>query len=153
MAGAVPGSVCISCVKFSINDIDSTKLQATKLNAEADPAIGRGRAAALTPAEIGPSLPIVIKAVGVPLGIPSPYDPAKEEKDSPKEELHSGARCARRCAGEGGLLAVTDVVGEVIDVHGVVEEPLSATTGSERAHRRLAMEELLAAVEADGDSG
>jgi hypothetical protein len=64
MAGAVPeGSVCTGCVKFSINDTDSTKLQATRLNAEADPAIGRGRAAALTPAEIDPSLPIVIKAV------------------------------------------------------------------------------------------
>jgi hypothetical protein len=64
MAGAVPeGSLCISCVKFSINDTDSTKLQATRLDAEAVPAIRRGRAAALTPAEIDPSLRIVIKAV------------------------------------------------------------------------------------------
>jgi hypothetical protein len=64
MTGAVPeGSICISCVKFSINDTDSTKLQGTRLNAEADPAIGRGRAAALTPEEINPSLRIVIKAV------------------------------------------------------------------------------------------
>jgi hypothetical protein len=154
MAGAVPeGSVCISCIKFSINDTDSTKLQATRLNAEANPAIGRGRAAALTLAEIDPSLPIVIKAVGVPLGVPSPYDSAKEEKDSLKEELHGGARHVRRCTGEGGLLAVVDMVGEVVEVHGVVEEPLSATTGSERVQRRLAMEELLAAVEADGDGG
>jgi hypothetical protein len=154
MAGAVlEGSVGISCVKFSINDTDSTKLQATRLNVEADPAIGRGRAATLTPAEIDPSLPIVIKAVGVPLGVPSSYDLAKEEKDSPKEELHGGARRARRCASEGGLLAVADVVGEVVEVHGVVEEPLSATTRSERVQRRLAMEELLAAVEADGDGG
>jgi hypothetical protein len=84
------GSVCISCVKFSINDTDSPNLQATRLNAEVDPAIGRGRAATLTPAEIDPSLPIVIKAVGVLLGVPSPYDPTKEENDSPKEELHGG---------------------------------------------------------------
>jgi hypothetical protein len=35
----------------------------------------------------------------------------------------------------------------------VVEELLSATTGSKRVRRRLAMEELLAAVEADGDDG
>jgi hypothetical protein len=98
-------------------------------------------------------LPIVIMAVGVPLGVPSSYDLAKEEKDSPKEELHGGARRARRCASEGGLLAVADVVGEVVEVHGVVEEPLSATTRSERVRRRLAMEELLAAVEADGDGG
>jgi hypothetical protein len=80
-----------------------------------DPAIGRGRAAALIPAEIDPSLPIVIKAVGVPLGVPSPYDPAKEEKDSPKEELHGVAWCARRCTGEGGLPAVADAVGEVVE--------------------------------------
>jgi hypothetical protein len=154
MAGAVSeGSVFISCVKFSINDIDSTKLQATRLNAEAEPAIGRGRAAALTPVEIDPSLPIVIKAVGVPLGIPLPYDPAKEEKDSPKEELHSGAWRVRRCAGEGGLSVVADVVGEIVEVHGVVEELLSATMGSERVHRRLATEELLVAVEANGDVG
>jgi hypothetical protein len=129
------------------------QLQATRLNAEADPAIGRGRAAALMPVEIDPSLPIVIKEVGVPLGVPSPYDLAKEEKDSPKEELHGGARCARRCASEGGLSAVANMVGEVVEVHGVVEELLSATTGSERVRRRLATEELLAAVEADGDGG
>jgi hypothetical protein len=150
MAGAVPeGSVRISCVKFSINDTDSTNLQATRLNAEADLAIGRGRAATLTLVEIDPSLPIVIKAVGVP----SPYDPAKEENDSPKEELHGGARRARRCASEGGLLAVADVVGELVEVHGVVEELLLVTMGSERVQRWLAMEELLAAVEADGDGG
>jgi hypothetical protein len=154
MAGAVPeGSICIRCIKFSINDTDSTKLQATRLNVEADPAIGRGRAAALMPAEIDPSLPIVIKAVGVPLGVPLPYDPAKEEKDSPKEEIHGGARCVRRCTSEGGLLAVANVVGEVVEVHGVVEEPLSAMTGSERVRRRLATEELLAVVEADRDGG
>jgi hypothetical protein len=147
------GSVCISCVKFSINDTDSTNLHATRLNEEADPAIGSGRAATLMPTEIDPSLPIVIKVVGVPLGIPSPYDPAKEEKDSPKEELHGGARRARRCAGEEGLPAVADAVGEVIEVHGVVEELLSATMGSERVRRRLATEELLAVVEADGDGG
>jgi hypothetical protein len=152
MAGAVPeGSVCISCIKFSINDTDSTKLQATRLNAKVDPAIGRGRAATLTPAEIDPSLPIVIKAVGVPLGVPSPYDPAKEDKDSPKEELHGGARRARRCTSEGGLPAVADVVGEVVEVHGVVEELLSVTMGSEGVQRRLATEKLLVAVEANGD--
>jgi hypothetical protein len=152
MAGAVPeGSVCISGVKFSINDTDSTKLQATRLNAEADPAIGRGRVATLTLAEIDPSLPIVTKAVGVPLGVSSPYDPAKEEKDSPKEELHGGAWRARRCVGEGGLPTVTDVVGEVVEVHNVVEELLSTTTGLERVRRRLVTEELLAAVQADGD--
>jgi hypothetical protein len=154
MAGAVPeGSVCISCVKFSINDTNSTNLQATRLNAEADPAIGSGRAATLTPAEIDPSLPIVIKAVGIPLGVPSPYDPAKEENDSPKEELHGGARRARRCTSEGGLPAVADVVGEVLEVHGVVEELLLVTTRSERVRRWLATEELLAAVEVDGDGG
>jgi hypothetical protein len=137
MAGAVPeGSVCISCVKFSINDTDSTKLQATRLNAEADPAIGRGRAAALMPAEINPSLPIVIKVVGIPLGVPLPYDPAKEEKDSPKEELHGGAQRVRRCAGEGGLPAVADAVGEVVEVHGVVEELLSATMGVEEGSEK-----------------
>jgi hypothetical protein len=133
MAGAVPeGSVCISCVKFSINDTDSTNLQATRLNAEVDPTIGRGRAATLTPAEIDPSLPIVTKAVGIQFGVPSPYDPAKEENDSPKEELHGGARRARRCTSEGGLPAVADAVGEVVEVHGVVEELLLVTTGSER---------------------
>jgi hypothetical protein len=82
-----------------------------------------------------------------------PYDPAKEEKDSPKEELHGGARHLRRCAGEGGLLVVTDTVGEVVEVHGVVEELLSATTGSERVWSRPVMEELLAAVEVDGTVG
>jgi hypothetical protein len=48
---------------------------------------------------------------------------------------------------------VADAVGKVIEVHGVVEELLSAMTGSERVQRRLATEELLAAVEADGDDG
>jgi hypothetical protein len=76
-----------------------------------------------------------------------------EEKDSPKEELHGGARRARRCTGVGCLPVVADVVGEVVEVHGVVEELLSATAGSERVRRRLATEELLAAVEADGDDG
>jgi hypothetical protein len=146
-------SVCISCVKFSINDTDSTKLQVTRLNAEADPAIGRGGAAALMPAEIDPSLPIVIKVVGIPLCVSLPYDPAKEEKDSPKEELHGGVRRARRCVSEGGLPVVVDTVGEVVEVHGVVEELLSVTIGLERVRRRLATEELLAAVEADRDGG
>jgi hypothetical protein len=53
----------------------------------------------------------------------------------------------------GGLLAVADVVGELVEVHGVVEELLLVTTGSERVQRWLATEELLAAVEADGDGG
>jgi hypothetical protein len=53
----------------------------------------------------------------------------------------------------GGLPAVADAVGEVVEVHSVVEELLSATTGSERVRRRLATEELLAAVEVDGDGG
>jgi hypothetical protein len=50
-----------------------------------------------------------------------------------------------RCAGEGGLLVVAGAVGEVIEVHGVVEELLSAMVGSERVRRRLATEKLLAA--------
>jgi hypothetical protein len=38
-----------------------------------------------------------------------------EEKDSLKEELHSGAWCAGRCAsGGGGLPMVDGTVGEVI---------------------------------------
>jgi hypothetical protein len=37
------------------------------------------------------------------------------------------------------------VVGEVVEVHVVVEELLSATVGSERVRRRLVAEELLVA--------
>jgi hypothetical protein len=48
---------------------------------------------------------------------------------------------------------VASAVGEVVEVHGVVEELLSAMEGSERVQRWLATEELLAAVEADRDSG
>jgi hypothetical protein len=53
----------------------------------------------------------------------------------------------------GGLPVVAGVVGEVIEVHSVVEELLLATVGSERVRRRLATEDLLAAVEADVDGG
>jgi hypothetical protein len=53
----------------------------------------------------------------------------------------------------GGLPVVAGVVGEVIEVHNVVEELLLATVGSERVRRRLATEDLLAAVEADVDGG
>jgi hypothetical protein len=76
-----------------------------------------------------------------------------EEKDSPKDELHGGVWRAGRCAGEGGLSAVAGTFDEVVEVHGVVEELLSATAGSERVQRKLVMEELLAAVEEDGDGG
>jgi hypothetical protein len=40
-------------------------------------------------------------------------------------------------------LVVADTVGEVVEVHGVVEELLSATTGSESVWSRPVMEELL----------
>jgi hypothetical protein len=49
--------------------------------------------------------------------------------------------------------AVADAVGEVIEVHGVVEDLLLVTMRSERVRRWLATEELLAAVEADGNGG
>jgi hypothetical protein len=65
--------------------------------------------------------------------------------------LHGGARGVGRCVGEGFLLAIAGAAGEVVEVHGVVEELLSATTRSERVRRRLATEALLVAVEADGD--
>jgi hypothetical protein len=76
-----------------------------------------------------------------------------EEKDSMKEELHGGAQRVGKCTDEGSLQAVADVVCEVIEVHSMVEELLSTPVGSERVWRRLAREELLAAVEADRDNG
>jgi hypothetical protein len=50
-----------------------------------------------------------------------------------------------RCTDEGGLPAVASAVGEVVEVHRVVEELLSVTVGLERVRRRMAMEELLVA--------
>jgi hypothetical protein len=50
-----------------------------------------------------------------------------------------------RCTDEGGLPVVASAVGEVVEVHGVVEELLSVTLGLERVRRRMAMEELLVA--------
>jgi hypothetical protein len=76
-----------------------------------------------------------------------------EEKDSPKEELHGGVQRAGRCTGERGLPVVADVVGEIVEVHDVVEEILSTTVRSKRVQRRLVTEELLAEVEADRDGG
>jgi hypothetical protein len=76
-----------------------------------------------------------------------------EENDSLKEELHGGAWRVGRCASEGGLLVVSGMVGEVVEVHSIVEGLLSVTVGSERVQRTLAIAELLAAVEADEDGG
>jgi hypothetical protein len=52
-----------------------------------------------------------------------------------------------------GLSAVAGTFGEVVEVHGVVEELLSARVGSERVQRKLVTKELLVAVEEDRDGG